>query len=96
MINEVARAGVSPLPAASEKLSGLMTVQGFPESQSHLVTRAGSLGGEGGANESESEDETECVSEAVAVGKVAVHPAVAEESSGHGNEKNAKQVVKQD
>lgn len=90
----MARAGVSPLPAASEKLSGLMRVQGFPESQSHLVTRAGSLGGADGVNESE--DETECVSEAVAVGRVAVLPAVAEEWSGHGNEKNAKQVVKQD
>lgn len=92
----MARAGVSPLLAASGRLSGSTREPGFPESQSHLVRRAGSLGGADGANESGSEGETECVSEAVAVGKVAAHPAVAEESSGHGNERNAKQVVKQD
>lgn len=90
----MARAGVNLLPAASEKLSDLTRAQGFPESQSHLAMRAGSLGGADGANESE--DETECVVEAVAVGKAAVRPAEAEQWSGHGNEKNAKQVVKQD
>lgn len=71
-----------------------MRAQGFPESQSHLATRAGSLGGAGGADESE--DGTECVVQAVAVGKVAVRPAAAERWSGRGNEKNAKQVAKQD
>lgn len=58
--------------------------------------RAGSLGGAGGEDENESEDEKECVVEAVAAGKAVVYPAVAEKWSGHVSEKNAKQVAKQD
>lgn len=73
-----------------------MKEQGFPESQNYPVMRAGSLGGVGGENENVNEDETKRVVEAVAAGEAAVYPAVTEEWSGHVNEKNAKQVVKQD
>lgn len=92
----MARAAANLLPAASEKLSDLMREQGFPESQSHPAMRVGSLGGVGGEDENESDDETECEVEAVAAGMAAVYPAAAEVWSGHVSEKNAKQVVKQD
>lgn len=92
----MARAGANLLPAALEKLSDLMREQGCLGSQSHPVMKAGRLGGAGGEDENESEDEKECVEEAVAAGEAAVSPAVAEEWSGYGSEKNAKQVAKQD
>lgn len=92
----MARGGANLLPAASETLSDLMTVQGCPESQSHPVMRAGSLGAVGGEDENESEDEKGCEAEAVAAGEAAGDPAVAGEWSGHVSEKNAKQEAEQD
>ena len=83
--------GANLLPAASEKLSDLMRVQGCPGSQSHQAMRVGSLGGAGGEDGNESEDEKGCEVEAVAAGEAAVVSAVAGEWSGHGSEKNAKQ-----
>lgn len=90
----MARGGATLLPAASEKLSDLMRVQGCPGSQSYPVMRAGSLGGAGDEDENESEDEKGC--EAVAAGEAAVEPAVAGEWSGHVSEKNAKQEAERD
>lgn len=95
-INEVARGGVNLLPAASEKLSDLMRVQGCPVSQSHSAMSAGSLGGAGGEDGNENEDETGCEVEAVAAGEAAVGPAVAGGWSGHVSEKNAKQEAERD
>lgn len=74
------------LPAASEKLSDLTRAQGYPGSQSHPVMRNGSLGGAGGEDGNESEDEKGCEVEAVAAGAAAVEPAVAGEWSGHVSE----------
>lgn len=82
----MARGAASLLPAASEKLSDLMRVQGCPGSQSHPVMRNGSLGGAGGADGNESEDEKGCEVEAAAAGAAAVEPAVTGEWSGHVNE----------
>lgn len=90
----MARGVANLLPAASEKLSDLMRVQGYPESQSHPVMRAGSLGGEGGDG-NESEDERGCEVVAVAAGAAAVLTAVAGERSGHVSVKNAKQEAEQ-
>lgn len=56
--------------------------------------RAGSLGGEGGADENECEDERGREVEAVAAGEAVEEPAVVGEWSGHANE-NAKQEVEQ-
>lgn len=92
----MARGGANLLLAASKKLSDLMRVQGCPGSQSHPVMRAASLGGAGGEDENESEDERGCEVEAVAAGEAAVDPAVAEEWCGHVSEKNAKQEAEQD
>lgn len=92
----MATAGANLLPAALERLSDLMRVQGSPGSQSHPVMRAGSLGGAGGEDENESEDAKGCEVEAVAAGEAAVDPAVAGEWSGHVSEKNAEQGAKQD
>lgn len=58
--------------------------------------RAGSLGGVGGEDENESEDEIGCEVEAVAAGEAAAGPAVTGEWSGHVSAKNAKQEVVQD
>ncbi len=60
------------------------------------MMRAGSLGGAGGVDENESEDERGYEVEAVAAGGAAVDPAVAGEWSGHVSEKNAEQGAKQD
>lgn len=90
----MARGVANLLPAASEKLSDLMRVQGCPGSQSHPVMRAESLGGAGGDG-NESEDEKGCEVEAVAAGVAAVDPAVTGEWSGHVSEKNAKQEAEQ-
>lgn len=87
----MAGGGVSPLPAASEKLSDLMRGQGCPGSQSHLGMRVGSLGGAGGEDENENEDETGCEAGAVAAGEAAGEAAAAGEWSGHVSVKNAKQ-----
>lgn len=74
----------------------MMRVQECPGSQSHPVMRAGSLGGAGGEDENESEDEKGGEVEAVAAEEAAVDPVVAGEWSGHVSEKNAKQGAKQD
>lgn len=71
-------------------------VLGYPESQSHPMTRVASLGGVGDEGESGNEDEKEHEWEVAAVGEAAVFPAVAEERSGCVSEKNAKRAVKQD
>lgn len=89
------KAGANLFPAASEKLSDLMKVQECPGSQSHSETRAGSLGGEGGEDENESEHEKGCDVEAAAAEEAAVEPAVAGGWSGHVSEMNAKQGVEQ-
>lgn len=60
------------------------------------MMRAGSLGGAGGEDENESEDEKGGEVEAVAAEEAAVDPVVAGEWSGHVSEKNAKQGAKQD
>lgn len=91
----MAREGANLFPAALEKLSGLMRVQGCPGSQNHLVMRVGNLGGAGGEDENESEDEKGCVAEAVAAGEAAVEPAGTGEWSAHVSEKNAKQEAEQ-
>lgn len=57
--------------------------------------RAESLGGEGGEDENESEDEKGCEVEAAAAGEVAVESVVAGEWSGHVSEKSAKQEAEQ-
>lgn len=90
----MARGVANLLPAASEKLSDSMRVQGCPGSQSHPVMRAGSLGGAGGDG-NESEDEKGCEVEAVAAGVAAAWPAVAGEWSGCVSEKNAKREAEQ-
>lgn len=87
----MARGGANLLPAASVKLSDLTRVQECPGSQTLPVMRAGRLGGEGGEDENEGEDEKGREVEAVAVGAAAVDPAVAGVWSGHVSEKNAKQ-----
>lgn len=89
------REGANLLLAALEKLSDLMRVQECPGSQSHPVMRAGNLGGVGGEDENESEDEKGCEVGVVAAGEAAVKPAVFGEWSGHVSEKNAKQEVEQ-
>lgn len=94
-INEVAKGGASPLPAASEKLSDLMRAQECPGSQNYPVMLAASLGGEDDEDGNESEDERGCGVEVVAAGEVAVESAVTGERSGHVSEKNAKQEVEQ-
>lgn len=58
--------------------------------------RNGSLGGVGGGDGNESEDEKGCEVEAVAAGVAAVEPAVAGEWSGHVSERNAKQEAERD
>lgn len=92
----MARGGADLLPAASEKLSDLTREQECPGSQSHPAMMAGSLGGAGGEDENESEDEKGCEVEAVAAAGAAEDPAVIGEWSGHVSEKNAVQEAVQD
>ncbi|KAK5892242.1 hypothetical protein CesoFtcFv8_012640 [Champsocephalus esox] len=73
-----------------------MREQGCPGSQSHSAMKNESLGGVGGEDGNESEDEKECEVEAVAAEGADVEPAVAGKWSGHVSEKNAKQEAEQD
>lgn len=91
----MARAAANPLPAASEKLSDWMRVQGCPGSQSHPVMRNGSLGGAGGGDGNESEDEKGREVEVAVAGAAAVGPAVTA-WSGYVSGKNARQEAEQD
>lgn len=92
----MARGAANLPPAASEMLTDLTRVQECPGNQSHPVMRNGSLGGVGGEDGNESEDEKGCEVEAVVGGPAAVDPGGTGRWSGHVSEKNAKQEAAQD